>query len=60
MNLTPFLAVYPAPNARDELVRRCNAAKRHRDDVLNQIGLQRTYELLQALDKQVADACRGL
>lgn len=52
--------VYSAPNAHDEQVNRCNAAKRHRDDVLNQIGLRRTYELLQALDKQVAEACRGL
>lgn len=48
------------PTEHDQRVARCNAAKRHRDDVLNQIGLRRTYDVLQALDREVAAACRGL
>lgn len=36
----------------------CEAAKRSRQQVLDQIGLSRTYELLQRLDEDVRAACR--
>lgn len=36
----------------------CEAARRHRDDVLGRVGLERTFELLRRLDDRVARACR--
>ena len=48
------------PTEHAQRLAQCNAAKRHRDDILNQVGLRRTYQLLQDLDRQVAAACRGL
>ena len=47
----------------DELERRrrqCDAAKRNRDRTLERVGLSRTYDLLQRLDAQVYEACKGL
>jgi len=36
----------------------CDAAKAQRDQVLNSVGLERTYELLQRLDGSVREACK--
>jgi hypothetical protein len=38
----------------------CAAAKAHRAQVLETVGLSRTYDLLQQLDAQVYEACKGL
>lgn len=38
---------------------RCAMARRHREQTLEQIGLRRTYDLLQNLDAMVAEACKG-
>lgn len=39
---------------------KCDAAKAHRESMLRAVGLGRTYELLQDLDEQVREACKGL
>jgi hypothetical protein len=47
----------------DDLDRRraeCNAAKASRESTLRAVGLARTYELLQKLDEQVREACKGV
>lgn len=44
----------------DDRRARCNAAKASRDDTLRRVGLARTYELLQRLDEQVREACKGV
>jgi hypothetical protein len=47
----------------DELDRRraeCNAAKSTRESTLRAVGLARTYDLLQKLDEQVREACKGV
>ena len=41
----------------DPRVAACEAAKRHRDATLRQVGLKRTFNLLRALDEQVYRAC---
>jgi hypothetical protein len=43
----------------DEERARCEAAKAHREQTLRQVGLARTYELLQRLDEIVREACKG-
>jgi len=39
---------------------RCDAAKRNRDVRREALGLDRTYEILSALDRNVKDACKGV
>lgn len=36
----------------------CQRARRHRDETLERVGLKRTYDLLRALNDEVARACR--
>lgn len=36
----------------------CDAAKAHRESVLNAVGMRRTYDLLRALNDQVFAACK--
>lgn len=36
----------------------CEAAKAHRDQTLERVGLKRTFDLLSRLDEQVRNACR--
>lgn len=43
----------------DEAKARCDAAKAHREQVLRNVGLARTYDLLQQLDERVREACKG-
>ena len=43
----------------DEQRARCDAAKAHREDTLRIVGLARTYDLLQRLDENVREACKG-
>lgn len=38
----------------------CAAARRQRESILEQVGLKRTYDLLQRLDEMVNGACKGL
>lgn len=38
----------------------CAAARQNRDATLAQVGLKRTYDLLQRLDEAVYQACKGL
>ena len=38
----------------------CALARRNRDAALERIGLNRTYDLLQRLDTNVREACKGL
>lgn len=45
---------------RERRRRQCDAAKRNRDRTLERVGLARTYDLLQRLDAQVYEACKGL
>ena len=55
--------VYESPaveTERDRRKRDCELAKRSRQSTLDQIGLQRTYDLLRKLDAAVYDACQGL
>jgi hypothetical protein len=51
---------YGSAGTVDERRARCNAAKAARDDTLRRVGLARTYELLQRLDNQVREACKGV
>jgi hypothetical protein len=37
----------------------CETAKRHRAAILEQVGLRRTYDLLQKLDETVREACKA-
>lgn len=45
---------------RDRRKRECAAAKAARDRTLKAVGIARTYDLLQRLDAQVYEACKGL
>ena len=36
----------------------CVAAKRHRQSILDQVGINRTHDLLRSLDQQVNQACK--
>lgn len=45
---------------RDSQRRNCADAKFYREETLKRVGLSRTYELLQQLDRAVYDACKGL
>lgn len=45
---------------RDQQRANCNAAKANRESVLRQVGMNRTYDLLQELDRSVNAACSGL
>jgi len=45
---------------RERRRRACDAARRNRDATLRRVGLARTYDLLQKLDAQVYEACKGL
>ena len=47
-------------DARDQRRANCENAKRQRDTTLKQVGLARTYDLLQRLDAMVYEACKGL
>jgi hypothetical protein len=47
-------------DARDQRRANCENAKRRRDATLRQVGLARTYDLLQRLDAMVYEACKGL
>ena len=38
----------------------CSAAKSARESTLRAVGLSRTYDLLQKLDEQVREACKGV
>ena len=46
------------PSVAEIRLARCQAAKDHRDDVLRQAGLNRTFDLLRQLDDQVYEACK--
>ncbi len=48
------------PTEREQRLANCVAAKRNRETVLAQVGLKRTYALLQGLDETVYRACKGL
>jgi Domain of unknown function (DUF4124) len=50
---------YGAPPSNPK-VKRCRDAKAHREYVLDQVGLSRTYDLLQQLDREVYDACKDV
>ncbi|UHQ18789.1 hypothetical protein LVB87_11410 [Lysobacter sp. KIS68-7] len=56
-------AGYASPyNGMDDVDRqraKCNAAKSARESTLRAVGLSRTYDLLQNLDEQVREACKG-
>ena len=55
--------VSPSSDAStDRTVRRaqCNAAKARREQVLESVGLSRTFDLLRQLDESVYEACKGL
>jgi len=39
---------------------RCSDAKARREAVLRDVGLDRTFDLLQQLDEMVSEACRAL
>jgi hypothetical protein len=70
----PYVAPRPAPSAYrpsyayanpayDERAQRkanCQAAKDGREVTLDQVGLNRTFDLLRQLDDDVAFACKGL
>jgi len=45
---------------RDRRKRNCAIARQHRENTLKAVGLARTYDLLQKLDAQVYEACKGL
>ena len=47
-------------HARDQRRANCENAKRQRGATLRQVGLARTYDLLQRLDAMVYEACKGL
>lgn len=47
------------PSAEAIRQARCQAAKDHRDAVLRQVGLNRTFDLLRQLDEQVYEACKA-
>lgn len=47
------------PSAWEIRQARCQAAKDHREAVLQQVGLNRTYDLLRQLDDQVYEACKS-
>lgn len=47
-------AIPPAPQVPDA----CAQAKAHREFVLAQVGLRRTFDLLRALDEAVYEACK--
>lgn len=48
----------PAPRGADPKVARCRNARKHRDTVLEAVGLNRTYDLLSRLDREVWEACK--
>jgi hypothetical protein len=54
---TRYVAAGPAYDARRA---QCDAAKAHRAEVLDRVGLARTYDLLQQLDAYVRAQCKGL
>lgn len=47
-------------DARNQRRANCESARRRRDATLEQVGLARTYDLLQQLDAMVYEACKGL
>lgn len=51
---------YYGPQPTNPKVKRCRDAKAHREDVLDRVGLSRTYDLLQRLDREVYDACKDV
>ncbi len=48
------------PSEREQRLANCAESKRNREAVLAQVGLKRTYALLQGLDESVYRACKGL
>ena len=60
---TDQVAYSSSYNGMDDIDRRrakCNAAKSARESTLRAVGLARTYDLLQKLDEQVREACKGV
>lgn len=57
--LRPAAPQYVAPNATDLAEIRCAQARGQRERTLAQVGLGRTYDMLQELDAMVARACQG-
>jgi len=51
-------SVAPARSDTPDKVRRCRQAKAYRQQTLDLVGLERTYELLRRLDDQVYEACK--
>lgn len=49
-------SLHRVPIARDDEA--CQRARRHREQTLQAVGMQRTYDLLRSLNDQVARACR--
>ena len=56
---TAIVNYYGLPPSNPK-VKRCRDAKAHREDVLDRVGLSRTYDLLQRLDREVYDACKDV
>ncbi|MEO6137371.1 MAG: hypothetical protein ABIP11_01740 [Luteimonas sp.] len=61
----PSVAAYSYPAAavddvRDRRRRECANARSNREATLANVGLARTYDLLQRLDGMVQEACKGL
>lgn len=48
------------PDSRDIARRRCEDAKRDREQQIKAVGMARTYDLLRRLDAMVSRACSGL
>ena len=48
---------YTTSTASESQRAACERAKRHRQSVLDQVGLKRTHDLLRALDQEVYRAC---
>jgi len=55
-----YASSHHGTDALDQRRARCNAAKSSRESTLRAVGLARTYDLLQQLDEQVREACKGL
>lgn len=60
--VSPADSVRPAGVDPSRAQRRayCESARRNRQATLDAVGMNRTYELLQQLDRAVSEACSGL
>jgi hypothetical protein len=59
---TEVVYTYAPPRsdaARDQQRANCAIAKATREETLERVGLNRTYDLLQRLDEMVREACKG-